>query len=78
MVTWCTQHSLNHENHTRAVEQFFLLRIFLEHSRERKSLYRSFSLVLCWWLDRNVGGVSAFALFDGEEARICRMRGSQA
>lgn len=78
MMTWCAQHSLNHRNNAGAVEQFLLLRTLLENSGKCKSFYRTFPLVLCWRLDSDVRRVSAFALFNSEEARICRVRGSQA
>lgn len=78
MMTWYAQHSLNHGNNACAVEQFLLLRILLEDSSKCKSFYGTFPLVFRWRLDGNVRRVSAFALFDSEEACICRMRRSQA
>jgi hypothetical protein len=70
MVTWSTQHALDHGHNARAVEKLLLLCIFLKYACKRKSLYRSFAVVICRGLNGDVCRVVSFAIFDREEARI--------
>jgi hypothetical protein len=77
-MAWCAHDSLDHRDHTRAIEQFLLLSVFLEDARKRKALYGAFAVVTCRRLDRNVCWVVSFSIFDCEEARIRRAGWTQA
>jgi hypothetical protein len=71
MVARCAQHSLDHRDYTRAVEQFFLVSIFLKDPCECESLYCAFTVVAGRRLNSDVRWVIPFTIFNGEEARIC-------
>ena len=78
MVSFRTNHAFDHRHHAYALEQFHLMRLFLEDLCECKALNGSFALVVGGRLDRNVCWMVASALFDGEEASTAMLGRTQA
>lgn len=78
MVAWCTHDALNHWNHTSALEQVHLSRIFLKDLCKRKALNGSLALVVGRGLYGDVRWVASLALLYTEESCISRVGRSQA
>jgi len=78
VVAWCAHDSLNHGNHTSALEQIHLPRILLEDLRESKPFNSAFAFVLGWRLYRYMSWMMVLALFDAEKARTSRVGRAQA
>ena len=77
VVAWCAHDALNHGNHTSALEQIHLSRIFLKDLCKGESFNSALALVLGRWLYGDVRGMAALALFDVEEARTPRVGWAQ-
>ena len=78
VVAWCAHDSLDHRNHTSALEQVHLPRIFLEDLREGEPFNSTLAFILRRRLYRYMCWMMVLALFNAEEARTSRVGGAQA
>lgn len=74
----CSQDAFEESDSTASLEDVPLSCILLKHSCKGESFYCSLSLVVCWWLDRDVGRRILRSLLDIEKSLAFGLTWSQA